>query len=144
MNNQSYPMYRAELQNRQKCRYICIASPSHAVEIFETTDPHNIDPLGFEFKVLRSRPKVRRCETEGSEISREEWFMGAMEMMLTHLGSIHDLIQICDMRRTDANRSSSKKVPDYSKVIELLQMTKGSRRNIVRNKIQRDPTILLS
>lgn len=136
-----YPLYRISKAPGQPSRFVCVASPSHAVDVFETTDPHNHDPLGFEYRILRSRPTVKRCETVGSPATKEEWFAAAAEMMLTHLGSIGDLVQICDLRRQSARMSGRK--ADYDRVIETLQHVKPSRRAQVRYRLEQGSMPLL-
>ena len=136
-----YPSYRVDVQVGQPQRYLCIASPEHAVEIFETTDPHNYDPLGFEYRVLRTRHSVKRCEKTGAEMHKEDWFKSAAEMMLTHLGSIRDLVQICDMRRELAQMTNGK--VDYKRVIETLQDVKPSRRQMVKRRLEQGTLPLL-
>lgn len=136
-----YPLYRISVTRGQPRRFICVASPTHAVDIFETTDPHNYDPLGFEFRVLRSRPTVKRCEVVGSAATKAEWFGAAAEMMLTHLGSIGDLVQLCDMRRDSARMSGRK--ADYTRVIDALQETKSSHQQMVKRRLQHGSMPLL-
>lgn len=137
----NYPLFRKVSSPGEVHRFICVASPTHAVDIFETTDPSNFDPLGFEYRILRSRPTVKRCENIGVEVSKTEWFNGAAEMMLTHLGSITDLIQLCDMRRESARMQGNK--ADYSRIINSLQEIKPSRRQIVRRRLERGDLKLL-
>lgn len=129
-----YPLYRIAVTPGQPRRFICVAGPMHAVDIFETTDPHNQDPLGFEFRVLRSRPTVKRCEAAGTAAAKAEWFSAAAEMMLTHLGSIGDLVQLCDMRRDSARMQGRK--ADYTRVIDAHQETKPSRRQMVKRRLE--------
>jgi hypothetical protein len=137
----NYPLYRICKEPGQPLRFICVAGPNRAVDVFETTDPHNHDPLGFEYRILRSRPSVKRCETMGAPATKDEWFAATAEMMLTHLGSIGDLVKICEMRR-DTARMTGKKA-DYAGVIDVLQDVKPSRRAMVRNRIERGTVSLL-
>jgi hypothetical protein len=137
----NYPLYRISKTPGEPSRFICVASPNHAVDVFETTDPHNHDPLGFEYRILRSRPTVKRCEAIGAPATKEEWFAATAEMMLTHLGSIGDLVQLCDSRRDAARRNGAK--ADYAGVIEALQEVKPSRRAMVRHRIQQGSIALL-
>lgn len=115
-------------------RFVCIASPVHAVEIAETTDPHNLDPLGFEYRILRTARTVAKLVQGGQSVSKEQWFSKAAEMMLTHLGSIQDLVQLCNSARSDARMRGQKKA-DYSRVVQVLQAVKPNRRVMVQHKL---------
>lgn len=141
MPDQAYPSYWID-RTGPALRFVCITGAEHAAEIAETTDPHSLDPLGFEYRILRTRRTVAKLATGGASVERAEWFAAAAEMMLTHLGSIQDLAQLCDMARSEAKRSGAKKV-DYSRVVPALEAIKPSRRMIVKERMSRGAMPLL-
>jgi hypothetical protein len=141
----AYPRFIVHRAPRQPTMYVCVAGPEHAVEIVEKTDPHNHNPLGFEYRILRSRATVKQRATGGESLTREQWFTKAAELMLTHLTSINDLLTICEMARGEAKRQNKRK-PDYSRVIPILQSPdlEWSRRNKVARRLAEGGTNLLS
>jgi hypothetical protein len=141
MADAAYPTFWID-RTGPALRYVCITGPQHAVEIAETTDPHNLDPLGFEYRILRTRRTVARLARGAQAVAKDVWFAQAAEMMLTHLGSIQDLATLCGMARTEATRIGRKQ-PDYSRIVAALQEVKPSRREIVREKIARGSLPLL-
>ncbi|MBB4861457.1 hypothetical protein HNP46_000268 [Pseudomonas nitritireducens] len=132
-----YPIYLLNRLPGGPQSLVCVAGPEHAVEIVETTDPHNIDPLGFHFRIHRTKATVKSRMSGGQRVTKDEWRKHAIMLMMLHLQGVDDLITLCDMARRDF-RIHELDRPDYSSVIPMLTSSnlRGHTRMMIKHRLE--------